>query len=852
MALAILRFVDAADGHASFDVSIGSNLYYVYAVGDGVTERLHGIEFLSEPIFTSEMVGPVAPSANGRTQLDVPLERFDREHRQIQLMSFRTPQRDGPAVSDVLRVPTITGWGNGAVSRLGRPVEASAQSLAFGASRRYAAAPMRTLARSTVPSRTSVPFRLVEAASRPELSTQMVAWDALIGLLPRMLKEGGPIASNLLTGLFGRDGVPGPIPELIQQVAVLLQSEEGQRLVVDIVQAALAEPGSVRTQSLSARVIAPHPRIGQSRALTTLGSHRRTDVSEAMFAWIPLVAALAPQIVQIAGPILGSLLGGLFGGRSGEGGPGGALGGVVQQITGLLGSEKGQNAITTIVRGVANEAAGTPTPPPAATGTGTPPPPARTPPAATVPPPTTPPPATIPPPAAADQVSRQGSLAIGASRRARMPRRPSRTGQRSQAMFLDGGALSGPMLTGLLGAALPALLPMLGRMAGPSMLGGMFGGGSPEQTLGAITDIMMDPNQRQFERLWAHTPQVGPSALAALLAQMSISADNPVPSFRETTRAALSFGDLPMHTVYGTPRILVRAGRDLVVPLVLQAPKPVTGAELHWQVKDLRSQKTLAHDLVKLGRIESGALAPLAIPASALGALPVSEDYILRVSLIWSAAKGGRIGVRHSTTITLVGGYVFDRVEAAATAGVAEPAPEPIPLNDTQAHREVWHKIWAGGFGENARRRRFECKYYYALGERGVQRLETRHKRERDADGKPVTRLRTGLMLGLDVLNRLGTQLTSEPALDADRLTALRGADFRARFAQAALARLTLRGRAADRAALWVYPEVRMERLVLQRIVTVNADGIVTELAEDVARFPMPVLAHFIGTQVAR
>ena len=87
---------------------------------------------------------------------------------------------------------------------------------------------------------------------------------------------------------------------------------------------------------------------------------------------------------------------------------------------------------------------------------------------------------------------------------------------------------------------------------------------------------------------------------------------------------------------------------------------------------------------------------------------------------------------------------------------------------------------------------------------------------------------------------------------DAEQLRAIRSADFRRRFGQAADAHVTLRGRAGQRAALWVYPEVRLQRVILKRAREVDPNGQITAYDETAVVFPMPALAHVIGTRTER
>lgn len=104
MALAVVRYEGfSADAHQFF-ADLGSNRYFAYAIGDG--RRLGGEQgLLKGPSFRSELQGPLPPTAHGRVRFTVPAQHFDRERRHLQLYSFRTPRREGPAVSEPLLVP---------------------------------------------------------------------------------------------------------------------------------------------------------------------------------------------------------------------------------------------------------------------------------------------------------------------------------------------------------------------------------------------------------------------------------------------------------------------------------------------------------------------------------------------------------------------------------------------------------------------------------------------------------------------------------------------------------------------------------------------------------------------------
>lgn len=695
MALAIVH-LDSVDRDAvHFDLELGSNRWFVYAIGDAELEHEHGLALLSNPKHTSSLQGPVDPRARGRTRLSIPLQEFDRENRNMQVMSFRTRERVGPAISDVVKVPF-------GAFRLG---QAASLSTAAGA-------PFAPASRGPRRGRV-VPFSLVEAKGRQVYSEGMF-WQALVGMLP--------------------------------------------------------------------------------------------------------------QIIPAVAPLVGNLLGGLFGGGTGAGGAGaagasagaGPLGGLLQQVGELLKKPEGQQLVQQILRAVAGPQAQ-----PGQGGGGAPS-------------------GAAPAPGGTQVVAPTQSLFRAGSRRY------------SRAQFIDGGILTGPALAGLLSSALPALMPLLQKVASPEMLNTLMTNASPEKTLAPVVDILMDPNRRQFERLWQHTPLVGPNPLPQLLLALEASARTPIPAFQALDSVVLAFEGLAQTSIHGTSRVVYRAGRDVTLALSVQTPKPIAQAELHWAVKRPDTLEVVAHGRERHANVSAGALPPLTLPAASLSRLAAPDDYLVEVALVWKAKSGKRVGTRRSTMLTLAGEFLFDRVQdATGEESDAEGALplEPIPLSDVQQHREFWHKVWEGRLTQEARSRDVECKYHYALeAPEKAGWMETLQKRA-TRDGKPLLRLKSGTLFSLEQLNRLLTVVSDQPALAPEQLAALDSPDFRQRFSQAAVTGMTFRGRAGSRVALWVYPEVKLQRVVLKRASETDANGQVTAFEEVPVVFPMPVLAHFAGTR---
>jgi hypothetical protein len=209
MALAVLDLDDdggAAAGIAgvSFRCQIGCNRYYVYAVGrrdEGVASEV------LDPSFESRMQGPLPPAAMGRVTLEIPRDRLGREDRFVQLVSFRSPDRRGPAVSEIVEVPLF------ALGRRAAPL------------RRGGALMLSVLDRDTplraavigVPAE-SVPFQL-----RERKRSEAMFWGAIGSLISNAL----PAISGLLGGGAGAGGLSGIVGKLLPGLGDLLKGGSG-------------------------------------------------------------------------------------------------------------------------------------------------------------------------------------------------------------------------------------------------------------------------------------------------------------------------------------------------------------------------------------------------------------------------------------------------------------------------------------------------------------------------------------------------------------------------------------------------------------------------------------------------
>lgn len=400
-------------------------------------------------------------------------------------------------------------------------------------------------------------------------------------------------------------------------------------------------------------------------------------------------------------------------------------------------------------------------------------------------------------------------------------------------------------------AALPSLMPLLQQVLSPENLKTLVD--APQKMTGQVINGLLDAarigqqaqeaEQKHLERL---NPGVNNPALYQLLTSMSQGlSDAKRLNYRRVASVKLSFDDVQTQMLFGRERVLYRKGQALQFPMSVITPQTITEARLVVQIKHPDTLAVLIEDGEEVGDLSSGPI-PLVprIDEEKLAKLQPSQDYIVVATLLWRTKKGSKVGTSMQQRITLIGEYSFDRLEEGG---------DPIPVSDFGRFRDYWHKIWEADFGgAGSRVARLNCRYYLVLNSKRTNNLRADTHIESSDDDKLGGQLKTGMEYSPYVLNHLLTQLDSnaQPLNDAE-LEALTGSDFVERFNQAAQYNGKLKGRKGERGALWVYPEFKIQTVVLTRADEVDANGNVRSLGETRVKFPLPVLIHFVGVKGA-
>lgn len=767
MALALLWSDAPVDDSSALRLrfDIGHNRYYAWQIGDEERINTNGVTRIANIKQRSRLFGPVAESTRGRGVVEIPREFVSKQDRFAQLLSFRTEDGVGPAISPIVELDWTTAV---------RDVD-------------------RRLPNEDLPP--------------PALFAAHVPLPPGEGKRVRELGQGNTLALSLTPARsrWEREVIGG----LSMNVAQTYSS-------------------STRTPPVDAVPL----------------RWRERDLSQGMFfqgllAALPsILPSLAPMIGNVltsAAPAIGQIVGGLLPGLPGMGGGGAAAGAgagaggnpqLAQLIEQLL-RGLGQSARETLTTDTINRIS-------AAVGGST---------------------AGAAPAAAhsmalgslGTRVARRIPTAYARSRAAsvRARRNPVRAMQYAQAQDYSQAMIAPALL-----AALPALMPLLQQVLSPQNIQTVVD--APQKMTGQLINGILDfaklgmqATEAEREHLRKLNPGVDNPALDQLLMSMSqgLAAAQRL-NYRRVASVKLSFDNAQSQVLFGRSRVLYRKDQALQFPMSVNTPQTMTNARLVIQIKHPDSLAILIEDGEDVGELSSGPI-PLVprIDESQIARLEPNQDYIVVATLLWKNKKKQQVGTSMQQRITLIGEYSFDRVEESG---------EPVAVSDFEQYRDLWHKVWEGSFGTGAHAARLDCRYYLVLNPKRTNNARLDTHVESDGEDKLGGKLKAGMEYSPYVLNHLLTRLAPNTTQLSDaKLEALSGSDFVERFNQAAQFSGKLKGRKGERGALWVYPEFKIQTLVLTRAEDVDENGNVRGLNETRVKFPMPVMMHFVGVKGA-
>lgn len=723
MALSYIRFLEADNNRYLFKVDIGTNRFYSYTIGDKEVLSNKGLKRIQNPHFTSQLIGALPKSNLGRTVLEIPGDRFDNKNRYIQVTSFRTEKRIGPAISEIISIIPISNNQNNQ-NKLSLP------AISFSMENQ---------------SLETVPFSYREA--KPISSAMFIG--ALKTLIPKVL----PAVKQALPAVAG--ALPTALPMLGNLVGAIAgnnnTNEDGSE----------SQPGGI-AQIIQA---ASNPETAQ------------------------LIASLLQQVEsKIPAPnVLPTV--------------------TAQPVGAMVGTAK-------------------PTPIPANSQLRRKPKPALV------------------------RQPRQNT-------RQNTKRRMSRGKDISTSMFVESRLSQEMAASAALLSALPALMPLLEKVLTPETINSLMENMPANKLMGAVTDGLKQVGgmiQESEKRTLDHLEKMMPTHTDSrevndlfLNLSLGLAKTTSNLNYQRVEAVKLEFSDVASHYLQGRSRILYRSDRDLSFPLQVETPRGIKKGFIQLLVKNPVTLEVLIERRFPVENVTSGSLEIVPkITAEQLKILTKNEDYLVCATLVWQGKSKQtkakiKLGSNMTQLITLIDEYYFDSIQDTA---------EIVPLNNVDKFRSYWHKIWQGSFSKSLRRITFDCKYYYTLEpeRKNHARMETLVKIDETKGKREQGKLKTGLICSPYILNQLLGNISDYSPLQETQLTALLSSEFKQNFHYAARTQVEFKGDVGDTVALWIYPEMKIQQIKLKKAETVNENGHILDLSEQIVHFPMPGMVHFIGT----
>lgn len=287
------------------------------------------------------------------------------------------------------------------------------------------------------------------------------------------------------------------------------------------------------------------------------------------------------------------------------------------------------------------------------------------------------------------------------------------------------------------------------------------------------------------------------------------------------------------------------------VPGMHPPARPIPKSMVRLRVKDMLTGKLLLEKQYKFKDVRLQAELELPLSEDDLQALPPNIDLIMSAKYSWVGKNGD---VRHAEPVKCP----LYLINGAFLKGVGEAEGASVALTDPLKYRNFWHKVWEGD--SNGARRweiNFDSKYYtyYRYDADTNGRVETKIKAGSPVDSSDDRntglqgKLKSGLEISPVALNALLPEISPYPALSPDQLLALRTDDLSPLQNQVATYRIQMRGKKEDKGIVWVYPEISIHRMSIQRPAQINDNGQVLAASEETVHFPRISHIHFLGVK---
>jgi hypothetical protein len=360
----------------------------------------------------------------------------------------------------------------------------------------------------------------------------------------------------------------------------------------------------------------------------------------------------------------------------------------------------------------------------------------------------------------------------------------------------------------------------------------------------------------------APAPSAPPAkaAAAAPVAAKSFALDTAPPA--QMSRAVISFSAANPLTWNGKPKLVFTksSGIQFKVRLVISDPvpkNPLNKAIFKFVFKHHREDSIRFEKTFKQKDIVPNSDLTFAFSAADLAALPVNRNLSVLVEMRWPGSNGsGEHKAMGSSEIVLVNKY-FLKEQGKAVSSEKE-------LTDMKQYRPFWNKVWEAPSLDAASNPDGDKKKY--LWELNVNAkygvllstehpanglMETRILRgptdDQGLSAKTEGRMKAGIELSMDELNKLMPLWEGQAPLDADKLEALRTKAVARNAAGEFVYPLKLKGQASVRGMVWVIPVFKLFEFTLNAVQKTDETGQVVSSSDETVRFPLPVAARVLG-----
>jgi hypothetical protein len=398
-----------------------------------------------------------------------------------------------------------------------------------------------------------------------------------------------------------------------------------------------------------------------------------------------------------------------------------------------------------------------------------------------------------------------------------------------------------------------------------------------------ITDLIADTNKRRIleELLQSQSDQAkaAKAQLAALLQQAADAQFNPWPDTAKASSLSIDTADYPYtaaslstSTVVsfdtgnlsdwsGLKKTVYSKNSPVSFRIKLNAPDsapkaPIPKSIITFYFKEAEGAKPLMQKTFKQKNVAAGTLLSFSFSKEEIAVLPMNRNLMVFAEFRWLNKSGKEIKALGSTEIVLAGTYFLKEQ--------GKPMSEERELTDMKTYRAFWNKIWESPLLDSINQKNPDQKKYMweldATLKYGFS-LTTEHdsnglmptKMLKGADDKESLtekqegRMKGGLEISMDELNKLCALWDKQPVLAAEKLEPLKNALFIKNNAYECIYHAKLKGKASQRGMIWVGPVFKLFSCKLNKVKTANENGVVTEVEEETIQFPLPVSARIIG-----